>query len=394
MHKKILAAICSILIIFSYMSVPASATQSFTEKYSKLYVLTGNKSVDIVNIALAQVGKKKADFGYSEAWCADFISDCAIIAGVTDVIPPNGKVSSLYNAVLAAGGTEVATPQKGDLVFYYCSIDGYVHVGMMTDSKKSVEGNYSGKVSLVNGIYKDTRGHSLANGAVTRKFVRPAYNGSSANTGKNDQSGQIKPDPVVIKEFTEEYAGDYEVTTNSSPLTIRLNASSGSAKLGSIPKGMIIVVEKGNGDWAYTSYNGISGYISMDFLTKADAPVKGAVFTYGQAVYKVMSVSKKKVKVQYQKSTDIAASKVEIPEKFKRGSYTCTVTGIAAKAFSDCKNLTHINISSTKITSVKKNAFKGITTSTQISVPKKKYSKYISLFKKAALDSKVTITKE
>ena len=45
----------------------------------------------------------------------------------------------------------------------------------MINSSQSVEGNYNGKVSLVNGIYKDGNGHSLANGHITRRFIRPAY---------------------------------------------------------------------------------------------------------------------------------------------------------------------------------------------------------------------------
>lgn len=442
MHKKILAAICSVLVVFSYTSVPANATQSLSAKYSSMYVRTGDKATDIVNIALAQTGKKKADFGYTEAWCADFVGDCAILAGASDAIPMNGKVSSLYKAVLNAGGTEVAIPQKGDLVFYYCTVHGYVHAGIMVDSQKSIEGNYSGKVSLVNGVYRDTYGDSLASGVVIRKFVRPAYNGAiipaptptpdpaptptptpapkpsnntrdNSDTKKDDNKSDSKKDDTKSDtkkddsksdskkntelKFTTKGAGDYEVTTQSSPLTLRKEADTSSAYLGSIPKGTIIRVTKTSGtsddSWAYTTYNGVKGYVSMQYLTKAKAPKKGDKFTYDSAEYKVLSVSKKSVKVQFVKPADTDSEKVEIPEKFIRGSYTYTVTAIGAKAFADAKKLKQINIQSTKITSVKKNAFRGVDTTVEIEVPKAKYSKYSKLFKTAGISSEIKLKK-
>ena len=80
-----------------------------------------------------------------------------------------------------AGGYEVSVPKKGDLVFYYCSVCSvhWCHVGIMLDSSRSVEGNYGGKVSLVNGSYRDSNGHSLSNEKVTRKFVTPKYKGNT-----------------------------------------------------------------------------------------------------------------------------------------------------------------------------------------------------------------------
>lgn len=400
------------MIIFLNMSVPAGATQSHPEKYSSLYVKTGDKATDIVNIGLAQIGRKQADFGYTESWCADFVGDCAILAGAADAIPANGKVSSLYNAIIAAGGKEVAFPQKGDIVFYYCSIDGYVHVGIMVDSQKSIEGNYSSKVTLVNGIYKDTHGHSLANGAVTMKFVRPAYNAPvkpapSDNTDKNKDKNKNtdkpktddkKSDTQKKQTFTKKGAGDYEVTTNSSPLTIRKTASTSALALGSIPKGSIITATETSGtsddSWAYITYQKVKGYVSMQFLSKVKAPKKGDEITHDTAKYKVLSVSKKTAKVQYLKSTDTDAETVELPEKFTRGSYTFTVTSIGAKAFSSCKNIKQVDIKSTKLTSVSKNAFKGLEKSDKITVPKKQYSKYKKLFTAAGLNSKVKLVKK
>ena len=182
--KKICRLILAAALIFTQLpmgTVTANATQSAAAKYSRAYLLTGNKASDIATVALVQKEKKKADLGYTEAWCADFVCDCAYLAGASDVIPTNGSVSGLYQKLLAANGTQVFLPQQGDIVFYYCTVTNkWVHCGIMLNSLQSVEGNYSGKVSLVKGVYRDSHGHSLASGDVTRVFIRPAYNQSKA----------------------------------------------------------------------------------------------------------------------------------------------------------------------------------------------------------------------
>ena len=67
MRKRLLAALCSVIILISYVCVPAEATQSHPDKYSGLYVKTGDKATDIVNIGIAQLGKKKAKGGVVHA---------------------------------------------------------------------------------------------------------------------------------------------------------------------------------------------------------------------------------------------------------------------------------------------------------------------------------------
>lgn len=325
--------------------IEAQATQSMAAKYNRTYKLTGNKAADIVTAALAQKEKKKADLGYGEAWCADFIGDCAYLVGASDVIPANGKVATLYANVLAANGTEVFVPQMGDLVFYYCtSTQTWVHVGIMVDSVQSIEGNYSGKVSLVKGVYRDSHGHSLANGTVVRKFIRPAYyrskasvpkvisNNTTINPGTNtntstktdtdkktntktdtDKKTDTKKDTAKktdkdikkdtgkktdkstktdtsektnkstkkssVKKTTKKtsrstvklskkYAGTYKVNTKDDPLTMRLEPDKTSDVVIQVPKGTKVKVTKGTKDWAYTTYKGLNGYLSMEFLKR------------------------------------------------------------------------------------------------------------------------------
>lgn len=185
MGTKRKAAYLCILVMLVCIFQPAQvfASQSKSQNYSRNYSLTGNGADDIVAVAQAQMGKTKAQLGYSEAWCADFVSDCAQLAGQGSKVPFDGYCQTLYNKVINAGGQVVQSPKKGDLVFYYCSKCSvhWCHVGIMKNGTQSIEGNYGGKVSLVNGSYKDGNGHSLAAGIITRKYVRPNYTVSSAS---------------------------------------------------------------------------------------------------------------------------------------------------------------------------------------------------------------------
>ena len=69
------------------------------------------------------------------------------------------------------------------------------------------------------------------------------------------------------------YAGTYICTTSSANLTIRSGHGSSYSAIGSIPSGASVTVSKasgtGSGDWAHVTYNGVSGYSSMQYLQKA-----------------------------------------------------------------------------------------------------------------------------
>ena len=171
-----------IISVLSISSLTVNATQSKSENYNTSYSLGSNKVENLIIVAQAQLGRTKTQLGYTEAWCADFVSDCAKLAGLSDIIPANGYCGTLYTNIINSGGYEVSSPQRGDIVFYYCKATScpnngapWVHVGIMVDSVNSIEGNYGGKVSLVSGSYTDANGHTLASGTITRKFVRPNY---------------------------------------------------------------------------------------------------------------------------------------------------------------------------------------------------------------------------
>src|SRR5574344_114525 len=248
---KLLAMVCCLTIGIcgmNFNSINVEATQSKSENFNSV-TLTGNYADDIVAIAKAQEGRTQSQMGYTESWCADFVSDCAKIAGISNLIPFNGLVSSLYNAVISAGGTVVTTPQKGDLVFYYCTkcASPYKHAGIMVDATSSIDGNYGSKVTQHLVSYYNDGSHYVSKGEVQCIYVRPAYNAS--------------PTPPITGEYR---TGQYKVTAEPS-LRVRNQPSTSGTQLGSVMKGALVQVLEVKNGWGKIKFNGNDGWISLEF---------------------------------------------------------------------------------------------------------------------------------
>ncbi|MCI7813974.1 MAG: fibronectin type III domain-containing protein [Robinsoniella sp.] len=144
-----------------------------------------------MKVANAQVGRTKAQMGYTEAWCADFVYDCARLAGISEkVIPYNYQqgayVPSLYSYMINnCGAKVVSSPRAGDIAFYKCSSCGWVHVAIVADSSGvTIEGNYtltgnnySQVVKNTWNQYYDQYGH-----AASKVYVRPNYSAVPSDT--------------------------------------------------------------------------------------------------------------------------------------------------------------------------------------------------------------------
>ena len=145
--------------------------------YDTSYTLTGNGAADIVAIANKQLWKSGSSLGYSSAWCDAFVIKCAELAGQSTAIPNNRGCWNLYNAILNAGGYTVSSPQAGDIIFYSCTkTGGMCHVGIMTDSINSIQGNVINQVyNLKYTSYLDENYSDLSDTCWTATFVRPNY---------------------------------------------------------------------------------------------------------------------------------------------------------------------------------------------------------------------------
>ena len=199
-----------LLFMFIISSGSVYAAQSHTENFNKTYSLGSNQAENLVNVALKQVGKTEANLGYTEAWCANFVCDCAKLTGMADNIIPYNYASRaactyLYNYMLKnCSAKEVSSRQKGDIVFYYCSGCGrYVHTGIVLDGTYTIKGNYGGKVTQVKSAYKDKAGHTLASGTITRRYLRPNY----------------KTEPVIEKNIVFEQATAKNITSSNAVIS-------------------------------------------------------------------------------------------------------------------------------------------------------------------------------
>ena len=170
MKKRIASLFTSLLMIVSLMVVmptmSVSATQSKINNFNKSYTLTANAQNDMVAIAKAQIGMTQSQLGYTEQWCADFVSDCARLANQSIAIPANGSCYSLMNAVKNAGGHTVSKSEAlpGDLVFFSSSSNpnGGAHVelvyGYSNGVLKSIGGNCH--IDGVSKVYDRSNGKS------------------------------------------------------------------------------------------------------------------------------------------------------------------------------------------------------------------------------------------
>lgn len=81
--------------------------------------------------------------------------------------------------------------------------------------------------------------------------------------------------------FSEAYAGSYKV--NATSLYVRSAPSTSASKLGTLANNTIITVIASDGSWAKISFNGKTGYCSMDYLVKSEAVTTTTTTTTAKA---------------------------------------------------------------------------------------------------------------
>ena len=118
MNRKRLSALFLAVVLAVSLAVPAYAAQSRAANFLKTYELTGDGAADMVAIAQAQLYRRGMSFDYTEQWCADFVSDCARLAGQSKAVPFHNNVYGLRDQILEAGGIiTTGNPQPGDICF-------------------------------------------------------------------------------------------------------------------------------------------------------------------------------------------------------------------------------------------------------------------------------------
>ncbi|MBQ0037373.1 MAG: fibronectin type III domain-containing protein [Clostridiales bacterium] len=181
MRKRLCLLLIALVILVSSMPSVAFASQSRKSYFSKNYKLSGDGARDIVAVAMAQKGKTESKLHYTEGWCADFICDCAELAGVSDLIPRSGDCSGLKRETIACGAAHwnyktsstVKNVRMGDILV----LNHGEHVALVesvgTTYIHCIEGNWSDKVSYVDRYKVNSRNNNWRQ--VITTVIRPDY---------------------------------------------------------------------------------------------------------------------------------------------------------------------------------------------------------------------------
>ena len=178
--KQIVSVVLCLLMLVAVvpvMEVGATQTRSYNFNDAEY---SSDPGQYMVNIATAQLGRTGSSLGYTEEWCADFVSDCAKIAGQSAAIPAHGVVSGVGNNILNAGGYVVsaASAKPGDIVIIDWDGNGrqnHVEIvyAISGASVYSIGGNTG--VSNANLYTRKVAKHSPLSSSVITKIIRPNY---------------------------------------------------------------------------------------------------------------------------------------------------------------------------------------------------------------------------
>lgn len=154
--RKVQIRSCIILLV-SLLLICFTNVYGYSATSNKLntnYTLSGNGAENIYAVAKAQLGKKYPEFaGFTyRAWCADFVSACAVAANVGNVIPGAASVANLRRNIVKAGGTEHSkaevqngsyTPVRGDIIIFKSNGDSHVGIVDKAENRRIyyIDGN-------------------------------------------------------------------------------------------------------------------------------------------------------------------------------------------------------------------------------------------------------------
>ena len=289
MKRRILTTALALALVLGLApALTPAAGAAFSTGYPNTYVNTGNYAADIVGVAETQVGyaetapdNTKYNYWYydqidrSDPWCGIFVAWCANKAGVPSSIVAQSGIayvgglneSNMQKNPFGAPActiSEQSPPQAGDIAFIDNQRDGRSHhVGLVSGVDGShiytIEGNFDHKVSRVTYSLNSGIKSSGTSYAKILFVARPNYGGA------------VVPSPYTPPasgcSCSTSYAGNY-LCTSRTTLKIRTGHGTSYGVAGSIPGGATVYVLKANGSWAHVTYNGVSGYASMSYLSR------------------------------------------------------------------------------------------------------------------------------
>ncbi|MBQ3182248.1 MAG: InlB B-repeat-containing protein, partial [Clostridia bacterium] len=276
--KRLLALVLCVMMILPCLPLGISAA------YENTHVNTGNQIEDLIAVATSQIGYTEGNstsqmggtsggsgnytkygkwYGINPgAWCAMFVSWCANQAGIPkttitshascDIGMQWFQKNGYWQWSPACGGTY--QPKRGDIIYFRTNtnqVTDSTHVGIVYNSDASkvytIEGNASNKCQ--------TKSYALSSAYIIG-YGTPPYTGTTV--------------PQDL--------GTYIVTAGS--LNMRNQPSSSGTIVKVLSNGDAIVVTQISGNWAYTTFEGVSGWCSLNYLL-AQNDIKYAISNDG-----------------------------------------------------------------------------------------------------------------
>ena len=231
--------LCFILVLLLFASISFAGVYELDAEAASnwaSWTTTGNPQQDIVNCAVAQNGKKAADLGFENDWCASFVSQCARKVGIPTSVIANHSGAKFIDIIETLGGVEVSAEdvKPGDIVQFITYGAGnpvYNHVGIMTEKGKYVSGNMNGsgaepwKTSkVVITTVSSTIAYSKKNPPEwIARYFRPNYNNSTSSdfTVMASEASSVTQNNAVVKAHinfgkTKPVEWGIDVTTDTS----------------------------------------------------------------------------------------------------------------------------------------------------------------------------------
>ena len=232
------------------------------------------------------VCNKKLHLGYITHWCAYAVSaimqDCGFIGkyikeveGGAGTIPrySDGKYGKWFKKSVNM------PPQRGDLFFlryndypredkYFCD-----HIGIVEEVNGNIITTLEGNVDGINGKWAETsvfkRKVRYLSDSTVYAFYRPNWQGEKKTTATSSKKD------VEIYQLNSSKEVDYFIkVTASDGLNIRQGAGTNYNKLGAVIGGTILKVTHftsgGAYKWGLIEYDGIKGWIALDYTKKID----------------------------------------------------------------------------------------------------------------------------
>ena len=297
MKKRIVSLLLSICLLLGVLAA-APTVSAYSTDYPNTYRNTGDQRTDVVEVAKTQVGYQEdssgtkygawwqsylnSSYNYTAAdWCAMFVLWCEKEAGCEAGYVGGSALCSAYLERLQKGtygNTAYAfgsgyTPRPGDIVFIGPQNGSVSHIGLIasvSDTKiKTIEGNYSNKVSSVS--YDLATGKRESGSRYILYYGVINYKNDPTSAQFNDPPEQEKPEVNA-----ESSPVDYWVKITANSLNIRASASTASSSVGSLVLNNVAHIKSEAKDAIGNIWGELEngGWISLAYSKKTDKPTE------------------------------------------------------------------------------------------------------------------------